>query len=140
MNPKTLDGGRRRREDVLRQRLQAQGDVIFLPYCFIYYHLPTLRFWRFFRLPCERSRSRTDASWFDFFWILQGNFKDVEDKKHRAVYERLADSDQKLQYFSARQIGCRLLGCRGYLCQKVVWCPSPTSTMQALEQCCAQLS
>ncbi|CAD6338506.1 unnamed protein product [Miscanthus lutarioriparius] len=54
---------------------------------------------------------------------LKGNFKDVEDKKHRAVYERLADSDQKLQYFSARQIGCRLLGCRGYLCQKC-WLPT----------------
>lgn len=54
---------------------------------------------------------------------LKGSFKDVEDKKHRAVYERLADSDQKLQYFSARQIGCRLLGCRGYLCQKC-WLPT----------------
>jgi hypothetical protein len=43
----------------------------------------------------------------------------VEDRKHRAVYETLADSDQKLQYYSARQIGCRLLGSRGYLCQKV---------------------
>lgn len=70
------------------------------------------------------NRSPTDASWSRFFWILQGSFKDVEDKKHRAVYERLADSDQKLQYFSARQIGCRLLGCRGYLCQKVLWCPT----------------
>nr|CAB3470521.1 unnamed protein product [Digitaria exilis] len=49
---------------------------------------------------------------------LKGDFKDMEDKKHRAVYETLRDSDQKLQYFSARQIGCRLLGSRGYLCQK----------------------
>nr|TKW21525.1 hypothetical protein SEVIR_4G125000v2 [Setaria viridis] len=54
---------------------------------------------------------------------LKGDFKDVEDKKHRAVYETLADSDQKLQYFSARQIGCRLLGSRGYLCQKC-WLPA----------------
>uniref|UniRef100_R7VZU5 Uncharacterized protein n=1 Tax=Aegilops tauschii TaxID=37682 RepID=R7VZU5_AEGTA len=54
----------------------------------------------------------------DFSLNLQGDFKDVEDKKHRAVYETLADSDQKLQYYSARQIGCRLLGSRGYLCQK----------------------
>jgi hypothetical protein len=45
----------------------------------------------------------------------------VEDRKHRAVYETLADSDQKLQYYSARQIGCRLLGSRGYLCQKVAY-------------------
>ncbi|GJN34272.1 hypothetical protein PR202_gb22921 [Eleusine coracana subsp. coracana] len=49
---------------------------------------------------------------------LKGDFKDMEDKKHRAVYETLADSEEKLQYFSARQIGCRLLGSRGYLCQK----------------------
>ncbi|CAN6216831.1 unnamed protein product [Urochloa humidicola] len=54
---------------------------------------------------------------------LKGDFKDVEDKKHRAVYETLADSDQKLQYYSARQIGCRLLGSRGYLCQKC-WLPA----------------
>jgi len=58
-----------------------------------------------------------------FFWSLQGDFKDMEDKKHRAVYETLGDSDQKLQYFSARQIGCRLLGSRGYLCQKC-WLPT----------------
>lgn len=45
----------------------------------------------------------------------------MEDKKHRAVYQTLADSDKKLQYFSARQIACRLLGSRGYLCQKVMW-------------------
>ncbi|PUZ60923.1 hypothetical protein GQ55_4G217000 [Panicum hallii var. hallii] len=54
---------------------------------------------------------------------LKGDFKDMEDKKHRAVYETLGDSDQKLQYFSARQIGCRLLGSRGYLCQKC-WLPT----------------
>ncbi|KAF8660923.1 hypothetical protein HU200_057353 [Digitaria exilis] len=54
---------------------------------------------------------------------LKGDFKDMEDKKHRAVYETLRDSDQKLQYFSARQIGCRLLGSRGYLCQKC-WLPT----------------
>jgi hypothetical protein len=47
----------------------------------------------------------------------------VEDRKHRAVYETLADSGQKLQYYSARQIGCRLLGSRGYLCQKVAYEP-----------------
>lgn len=42
-----------------------------------------------------------------------------EDKKHRKTYEALGDSEQKLQFFSARQIACRLLGSRGYLCQKV---------------------
>ena len=57
----------------------------------------------------------------DFSLNPQGDFKDVEDRKHRAVYETLADSDQKLQYYSARQIGCRLLGSRGYLCQKVAY-------------------
>uniref|UniRef100_A0A0A9EF42 tRNA-uridine aminocarboxypropyltransferase n=1 Tax=Arundo donax TaxID=35708 RepID=A0A0A9EF42_ARUDO len=62
---------------------------------------------------------------------LKGDFRDMEDKKHRAVYETLADSDKKLQYFSARQIGCRLLGSRGYLCQKC-WLP--------MEDCmCAKL-
>lgn len=42
-----------------------------------------------------------------------------EDKKHRAKYQSLSDSEQKIQFFSARQIACRLLGSRGYLCQKV---------------------
>ncbi|KAK9131770.1 hypothetical protein Scep_011298 [Stephania cephalantha] len=49
---------------------------------------------------------------------LKGNFKVQEDKKHRATYKALADSEEKLQFFSARQIACRLLGSRGYLCQK----------------------
>lgn len=49
----------------------------------------------------------------------QGDFKIQEDKKHRAKYETLADSDKKFQFYSARQIACRLLGSRGYLCQKV---------------------
>ncbi|GMN27979.1 hypothetical protein TIFTF001_001888 [Ficus carica] len=53
---------------------------------------------------------------------LQGTFKIQEDKKHRATYEALGDSEQKLQFFSARQIACRLLGSRGYLCQKC-WLP-----------------
>lgn len=42
-----------------------------------------------------------------------------EDKKHRDKYESLEDSEKKIQYFSARQIACRVLGSRGYLCQKV---------------------
>lgn len=53
---------------------------------------------------------------------LQGTFKIQEDKKHRATYEALGDSEQKLQFFSARQVACRLLGSRGYLCQKC-WLP-----------------
>ncbi|MQL80839.1 hypothetical protein Taro_013292 [Colocasia esculenta] len=50
---------------------------------------------------------------------LQGDFKVQEDKKHRAVYQSLVDSETKLQFFAARQIACRLLGSRSYLCQKV---------------------
>lgn len=53
------------------------------------------------------------------FIVFQGEFKVVEDKKHRAKYEALGDSEKKLQFFSARQIACRLLGSRSYLCQKV---------------------
>ncbi|XP_052178996.1 uncharacterized protein LOC127792517 isoform X3 [Diospyros lotus] len=49
---------------------------------------------------------------------LQGDFKVHEDKKHRAKYQTLGDSEKKLQFFAARQIACRLLGSRGYLCQK----------------------
>ncbi|KAK9152743.1 hypothetical protein Sjap_000223 [Stephania japonica] len=49
---------------------------------------------------------------------LKGSFKVQEDKKHRATYKALVDSEEKLQFFSARQIACRLLGSRGYLCQK----------------------
>ncbi|KAH0651113.1 hypothetical protein KY284_031025 [Solanum tuberosum] len=49
---------------------------------------------------------------------LSGDFKVQEDKKHRAKYQSLGDSEQKLQFFSARQIACRVLGSRGYLCQK----------------------
>ncbi|OVA00594.1 DTW [Macleaya cordata] len=49
---------------------------------------------------------------------LQGSLKVQEDKKHRATYQALGDSEKKLQFFSARQIACRLLGSRGYLCQK----------------------
>ncbi|KAK6142609.1 hypothetical protein DH2020_022957 [Rehmannia glutinosa] len=49
---------------------------------------------------------------------LTGGFKVQEDKKHRAKYASLGNSEEKLQFFSARQIACRLLGSRGYLCQK----------------------
>ncbi|PIN19281.1 hypothetical protein CDL12_08055 [Handroanthus impetiginosus] len=53
---------------------------------------------------------------------LLGDFKVQEDKKHRAKYASLDSSEEKLQFFSARQIACRLLGSRGYLCQKC-WLP-----------------
>ncbi|XP_024991703.1 uncharacterized protein LOC112525702 isoform X2 [Cynara cardunculus var. scolymus] len=53
---------------------------------------------------------------------LKGHFKMQEDKKHRAKYRALDDSEQKLHFFSARQIACRILGSRGYLCQKC-WLP-----------------
>ncbi|KAL6953209.1 hypothetical protein U1Q18_045245 [Sarracenia purpurea var. burkii] len=49
---------------------------------------------------------------------LKGDFKVHEDKKHRAKYQALGDSEKKLQFFAARQIACRLLGSRDYLCQK----------------------
>lgn len=53
---------------------------------------------------------------------FQGDFKVQEDRKHRKTYKALGDSEQKLQFFSARQIACRVLGSRGYLCQKVLGC------------------
>ncbi|KAL2937756.1 DTW domain-containing protein YfiP, partial [Bienertia sinuspersici] len=53
---------------------------------------------------------------------LIGEYKIKEDKKHRVAYQALGDSEMKLQFFSARQIACRLLGSRGYLCQKC-WLP-----------------
>ncbi|KAM7270690.1 hypothetical protein ACFE04_029904 [Oxalis oulophora] len=53
---------------------------------------------------------------------LKGDFRVQEDKKHRATYEALGDSEKKFQFFSARQIACRLLGSRDYLCQKC-WLP-----------------
>ncbi|XP_061357665.1 uncharacterized protein LOC133301969 isoform X2 [Gastrolobium bilobum] len=53
---------------------------------------------------------------------LQGNLKTQEDKKHRATYQALGDSEKKLQFYAARQIACRILGSRGYLCQKC-WLP-----------------
>lgn len=53
---------------------------------------------------------------------IQGELKITEDKKHRAKYQSLKDSEEKIQFFSARQVACRLLGSRGYLCQKC-WLP-----------------
>lgn len=49
---------------------------------------------------------------------IQGTLRIQEDIKHREVYRSLCQSEEKIQFFSARQIACRLLGSRGYLCQK----------------------
>ncbi|PKA59078.1 hypothetical protein AXF42_Ash001171 [Apostasia shenzhenica] len=49
---------------------------------------------------------------------LQGNFRVQEDIKNREVYRSLTDYEEKLQFYAARQVACRLLGSRGYLCQK----------------------
>ncbi|XP_039035750.1 uncharacterized protein LOC120172331 [Hibiscus syriacus] len=65
---------------------------------------------------------------------LQGDFKVQEDKKHRAKYETLGDSDKKFQFFSARQIACRLLGSRGYLCQKC-WLPMEDCMCSKVKPC-----
>ncbi|KAL6543370.1 hypothetical protein OROHE_010890 [Orobanche hederae] len=54
---------------------------------------------------------------------LSGGFKLQEDRKHRAKYASLSSSEEKLQFYSARQIACRLLGSRGYLCQKLLASP-----------------
>ncbi|KAK8954273.1 hypothetical protein KSP39_PZI001769 [Platanthera zijinensis] len=48
----------------------------------------------------------------------QGTLRIQEDVRHREVYQSLSQSEEKIQFFSARQIACRLLGSRGYLCQK----------------------
>ncbi|XP_077212510.1 DTW domain-containing protein [Tasmannia lanceolata] len=65
---------------------------------------------------------------------LQGNLKVQEDKKHRAKYQALTDSEKKLQFFAARQIACRLLGSRGYLCQKC-WLASEDCMCSKLVSC-----
>ncbi|OMO59786.1 hypothetical protein CCACVL1_24608 [Corchorus capsularis] len=65
---------------------------------------------------------------------LQGDFKIQEDKKHRATYQALGDSGKKFQFFSARQIACRLLGSRGYLCQKC-WLPMEDCMCSKVKPC-----
>ncbi|CAJ2660482.1 uncharacterized protein LOC123894699 isoform X1 [Trifolium pratense] len=59
---------------------------------------------------------------------LQGNIGQQEDKKHRATYKALPDSEEKLKFFSARQIACRVIGSKGYLCQKC-WLPMEEDCM-----------
>ncbi|KAM0939531.1 putative DTW domain-containing protein DTWD2/YfiP [Dioscorea sansibarensis] len=53
---------------------------------------------------------------------LRGPLKIPEDKKRRTLFQSLTDSEQKIQYFAARQIAHRLLGSRDYLCQRC-WLP-----------------
>lgn len=65
---------------------------------------------------------------------LVGEFKIEEDKKHRAAYKALIGSEMKLQFFSARQIACRLLGSRGYLCQKC-WLPFEDCMCSKVKPC-----
>ncbi|XP_051148006.1 uncharacterized protein LOC127263098 isoform X3 [Andrographis paniculata] len=65
---------------------------------------------------------------------LSGEFKVHEDKKHRAKYKSLGSSEEKIQFFSARQIACRLLGSRGYLCQKC-WLPQEDCMCSSIARC-----
>ncbi|XP_010915995.1 uncharacterized protein [Elaeis guineensis] len=65
---------------------------------------------------------------------LQGSFKVQEDIKHRALYNSLSDPEKKLQFFSARQVACRLIGSRGYLCQKC-WLPMEDCMCSKLVPC-----
>lgn len=53
---------------------------------------------------------------------LQGRAKAAEEHRHRAFYGYMPDSEEKLQFYSARQVACRILGCKGYLC-KDCWLP-----------------
>ncbi|XP_074364606.1 uncharacterized protein LOC141705614 isoform X2 [Apium graveolens] len=67
---------------------------------------------------------------------IQGELKITEDKKHRAKYQSLKDSEEKIQFFSARQVACRLLGSRGYLCQKC-WLPREDCMCSRIRCCTA---
>ncbi|MCO5596463.1 hypothetical protein L7F22_050526 [Adiantum nelumboides] len=53
---------------------------------------------------------------------LQGRAKAAEEHRHRAFMGYIPDSEAKLQFYSARQVACRILGCKGYLC-KDCWLP-----------------
>ncbi|KAL2589903.1 hypothetical protein AAZV13_13G259500 [Glycine max] len=66
--------------------------------------------------------------------VSEGNFRVQEDKKHRATYQALGDSEKKLQFYSARQIACRILGSRGYLCQKC-WLPMEDCMCSKVTSC-----
>lgn len=53
---------------------------------------------------------------------LEGRAKAAEELRHRAFYGHLPAAEQKLQFFTARQIACRILGSKGYLCEHC-WLP-----------------
>ncbi|KAL2610873.1 hypothetical protein R1flu_022565 [Riccia fluitans] len=53
---------------------------------------------------------------------LKGRPGAEEDHRHREFYGSLYDSESKLQEFSARQVACRLIGSKGYLCS-TCWLP-----------------
>eukprot|EP00252_Welwitschia_mirabilis_P016960 TRINITY_DN37729_c0_g1_i1.p1 TRINITY_DN37729_c0_g1~~TRINITY_DN37729_c0_g1_i1.p1 ORF type:complete len:284 (+),score=46.72 TRINITY_DN37729_c0_g1_i1:107-853(+) len=68
---------------------------------------------------------------------LKGQGRIEEEKKHRGAYKSL-DSEQKLEFFTARQVAYRLLGSRGYLCQDcwlpIMDCMCPELMQQSLWQ------
>ncbi|CAL1406583.1 unnamed protein product [Linum trigynum] len=66
---------------------------------------------------------------------LKGDFRTHEEKKHRATYLALDDPESKIHFYAARQIACRLLGSRGYLCQKC-WLPLEEDCMCSLLKPC----
>ncbi|XP_078177123.1 DTW domain-containing protein [Carex rostrata] len=65
---------------------------------------------------------------------MKGTLRVIDDKKKRAVYKTLDDPEQKLQFFTARQVACRLLGSRGYLCQKC-WLPKEDCMCPRMASC-----
>lgn len=62
---------------------------------------------------------------------LKGEAGKTEDRRHRAFYHTLSDSEAKLQFFAARQIACRILGSHGYLCEHC-WLPNEDCMCEAL--------
>jgi len=62
---------------------------------------------------------------------LKGQAGVTEDRRHRAIYRTLSDSEAKLQFFSARQVACRILGSHGYLCE-TCWLPTQDCMCEAL--------
>lgn len=67
----------------------------------------------------------------DLTFFFQGQAGVTEDRRHRAIYRTLSDSEAKLQFFSARQVACRILGSHGYLCETV-----SVGSIDLLRVCC----
>ncbi|KAJ7527220.1 hypothetical protein O6H91_16G043100 [Diphasiastrum complanatum] len=59
---------------------------------------------------------------------IQGRPGGEEDHRHRASYQAISSSEKKLQFFSARQVACRVLGSKDYLCAKC-WLPRQQDCM-----------